>query len=362
MKRRTHVAFLWFFLALICLSLTALELNRPGLSLRETFDLYVRSVQQTDLESLFSTITEDSDFFFLTSGGRLIDSREGYYKFHKDWFKEENWEMPVDSIEVHEDDDFGYVKAIFHYKSKRPEGGWYVLDSWFTLIFRKEKGLWRVVADICTPIDRFYTEANPEIKYSREQKFFFDMIANRRTIRSFKPDSVPPEHILKILDASRFAPTAGNQQPWKFLVIRDRSKLDELKAASCAWALEEYKKAQNFSPEELSAVEEKLKSMLDKVLSAPVYVAVLVDSQSKYPDYNIYDGTLAAGHLMVAARALGYGTGFYTSYFPESRMKEFLKIPSHYNLICFTPIGVPEEWPATPEKKSLEEVVIFEKF
>ncbi len=43
-------------------------------------------------------------------------------------------------------------------------------------------------------------------------------------------------------------------------------------------------------------------------------------------------------------------------------MKEFFKIPEQYKLICFTPIGVPSEWPKTPSKKSLDDVVIFDKF
>ena len=98
------------------------------------------------------------------------------------------------------------------------------------------------------------------------------------------------------------------------------------------------------------------------MLSAPVYVAVLVDSKAKYPKYILYDGTLAAGYLMIAARALGYGTGFFTSFFPETKMKKFFNIPERYKLICFTPIGIPYEWPKIPPKKALEDLVIFEEF
>jgi nitroreductase len=167
---------------------------------------------------------------------------------------------------------------------------------------------------------------------------------------------------MKILDAARFAPTAGNQQPWLFLVVRDRAKLDSLKEAALSWALEAAAKRRTYSSEELAAVRERLTGTLQEVLSAPVYVAVLTDSKSSYPDYNVYDGTLAAGMLMIAARSLGYGTGFFTSYFPEARMKEFFGIPERYNLICFTPIGMPEVWPQTPAKKALAEIVVFDKF
>ena len=54
----------------------------------------------------------------------------------------------------------------------------------------------------------------------------FDVIHKRRSVREYQPTPVPEEHIRKILDAARMAPTSGNQQPWKFLVIRDRKKLN----------------------------------------------------------------------------------------------------------------------------------------
>jgi nitroreductase len=115
------------------------------------------------------------------------------------------------------------------------------------------------------------------------------------------------------------------------------------------------------SAEGLEKVREVSRKYFDGALSAPVYVAVLVDTKANYPDFILYDGTLAAGNLMLAARALGYGTGFFT-FLPEDKTKAFFKIPDQYKLICFTPIGVPEEWPPTPPKKPLEEVVVFESF
>jgi nitroreductase/ketosteroid isomerase-like protein len=336
--------------------------NRAGLSLRDVFDVYVQSIHNSDLESLFTTVTKNEKFFFLTSAGRLIDTRADYYKFHEDWFKEKDWEMPVDNIEVYEGDDFGYTTAVFHYRNKMPDGGLSILDSWFTLIFHKEEGMWKVVADICTPINRFYAGIDPDVKYTAEQQFLFETIKNRRTVRKFKPEPVPREHLLKMLDAARSAATAGNQQPWRFLVIQDRKKLGALKEAALSWALEKRGEKRKLSENERNDIRQKLQGTLDNVLSAPIYIAVLVDSQSKYPAYNVYDGTLAMGNLMIAARALGYGTGFFTSFFPEARMKEFFHIPERYSLICFTPIGVPEEWPPVPAKKSLDDLVIFETF
>lgn len=206
------------------------------------------------------------------------------------------------------------------------------------------------------------TETIPELKYTSEQVYLFDIIKSRRTVRKFKSIPVPKGHIQKILDVARFAPSAGNQQPWKFLVIQNRESLDELKKEALKWYLEVYKKRRTLSEEDFAKAKESLQSTLENVLSAPVYVAVLVDSKAKYPDYILYDGTLAAGYLMIAARALGYGTGFFTSFFPEAKMREFFNIPEQYKLICFTPIGIPDEWPHAPPKKKLEDITIFESF
>ena len=336
--------------------------NHPGLDLKETFEVYVKSIQNSDLESLFTTVTGNDEFFFLSSSGILIDSREGYYKFHQDWFKTKDWEMPVELLEVREGTEYGYTTAIFNYREKIPEGGMRVFNSYFTLIFQKEDNMWKVVADVCTPINRYSTEPNAGIKYSSEQTYLFKILKTRRTVRKFKQTSVPREHIMKMLDAARFAPTAGNQQPWKFLVIRDREKIDRLREAVFEWMINRYISRSRPTSEELFKAEENLEFILEEVLSASVYVVVLVDSTAEHPNYVLYDGTLAVGNLMIAARALGYGTGFFTTFFPEAKIKEFFKIPERYKLICVTPIGIPEKWPEAPEKKALEDLIVFEKF
>jgi len=349
-------------LLLLALIPVASAQNRPGLSLRETFDLYVNSIQKSDIATLFTTVTDDPHLVFLTSTGKMIDTREGYYRFHEEWFKEKAWEMPVEVVEVREGTDCGYVTAIFHYRSKMPDGETYGIDSYFTLIFQKQNGMWKVVTDICTPIERYIAEPNPGIRYTSDQAYLFDVLKNRRTVRKFKSTPIPKEHILKILEAAHFAPTAGNQQPWRFLVIQDRTKLDRLKEEAVAWYLDLYRSKAQSEDAKLKEVAQSLRGTLGDVLSAPAYVVVLADSKAKYPEYVTVDGTLAAANLMTAARALGYGTGFYTTFFPEGKIKAFFNIPDQYRLICFTPIGVPEEWPKPPSKKDLKELVVFERF
>lgn len=190
----------------------------------------------------------------------------------------------------------------------------------------------------------------------------FEVIHNRRSVRSYTSEPVPEEHITRILDAARMAPTAGNQQPWKFLIVRDRSKIDEMMRACVTKSVEAYKKRKNPSGAEAGKYERKIRDYLENIFSAPVFIVVLVDLQSKWPSYNKFDGPLAAGYLMLSARALGYGTVFFTDTIPDQVTREVLAIPDRYQRICITPVGVPKEWPTTPVKKHLEDLVVFESF
>jgi len=186
--------------------------------------------------------------------------------------------------------------------------------------------------------------------YSLEQKFIFDVFKQCRSVRKFKVDPVPDEHIMKILDMARSAPTSGNRQPWKFFVIKDRDKLDELKDACIQRRLENSRANGITDSARLDGIKERAARYYGDYLSAPVYVVILVDSASRYPAYNTYDSALAGGYLVLAARALGYGTVFSQDSIPYDLIQEVFAIPDGFERICFTPIGVPVEWPEPPPR------------
>ena len=176
------------------------------------------------------------------------------------------------------------------------------------------------------------------------------LFAKRQSVRRYKPDPVPEEHLRRILDAARRAPTSGNQQPWKFLVVRDRVKIDRMKARSIERS-ETYLKG--LSGADLEARKQQIGQRMAGYFSAPVYIVVLTDSQSQYPAYNHWDGPLAA-------RALGYGTVFITDAIPDQVTREVLAIPERYERVCITPLGIPDGWPDPMPKKKLEELVAYE--
>ena len=191
---------------------------------------------------------------------------------------------------------------------------------------------------------------------------FFEVVNKRRSVRKFKPEAIPEIDLNKILQAATSAPTSGNQQPWKFLVVKDRKKIDGLRDFCIEKSIERYKMNNKPSKEDLEKRQKSIEQYYGDYLSAPVYVIVLTDNNSQYPSYNHYDGPLAAAYLILAARSLGYGTVFCTDSINEDITKEYFNIPDTYSRVCITPIGVPVEWPNSPDKKKLENFMVYESF
>ncbi len=177
------------------------------------------------------------------------------------------------------------------------------------------------------------------------------VFAKRQTVRRYKADPVPDEHLRQILDAARWGPTCMNQQPWTFLVVRDKAKIEEMKKRTLEMVA-------RFVPADKK---ESALHFTEGYFTAPVYVVVLVDTSCQCTGYaQKHDGPIAVGYLMLAARALGYGTAYLTDGIPEKVVREVLNIPSQYYRICITPIGVPDKWPTPPPKRKLEEMVAYE--
>src|SRR5665647_1075497 len=61
------------------------------------------------------------------------------------------------------------------------------------------------------------------------------VILERRSVRKYKDRQVPENVVQRVLEAGRFAPSAGNTQPWKFIVIRDAAMLDEMERDIVRW-------------------------------------------------------------------------------------------------------------------------------
>jgi nitroreductase len=196
-------------------------------------------------------------------------------------------------------------------------------------------------------------------------KGFLAVFPKRQTVRRYKSDPVPEQALRQILDAARYGPTCMNQQPWKFLVVRDPAKIEAMKKQTLGILEKRFEsfsaQRKDMKPEELQAQKERSLRFTEGYFTAPVYVVVLVDSESACSGYALkHDGPIAVGYMMLAARAFGYGTAYLTDGIPEQVTREVLAIPARYQRICVTPIGVPDGWPKKQEKRKFDEIVAWE--
>ncbi len=185
---------------------------------------------------------------------------------------------------------------------------------------------------------------------------FFEVLQKRVSVRSYKSDPIPQKHLEQILDAARQAPNAGNQQSWRFLVIQVEDKLDAFR--DFAWRSRKKWLLDNGYDAD---TDEGMKSHYNKLLGAPLHIIVLVDTAINYRGYAKQDGALAAENIMLAARALGYGSVMITGSVSAETVRRFFRVPRRYSINCLIPIGVPESWPEKRDRKPLAELVFYEK-
>lgn len=125
-----------------------------GPSLKDTYEGYIRAIEDRDLEALFQTVTETETVHFIGTTGRMTTTWQEYHHSHAEWFAETGWDIAFELKELHEEANLGYAMAVFTYHDATPEKQRLTLVSWVTLIFHREKGVWRMIADVCTPISR----------------------------------------------------------------------------------------------------------------------------------------------------------------------------------------------------------------
>lgn len=161
----------------------------------------------------------------------------------------------------------------------------------------------------------------------------FEAIRTRRSIRKYRPELVPEEKLEMILEAARLAPSAGNRQPWRFVVVQnvDRKK-----------ALAEVANNQAFLKD-----------------AAAIIVAV-GDPEASARWYE-KDTMIALEHMVLAATALGYGTCWIGA-FDEDAVKRLLRIPAKMKVVAILPIGVSSEKPAPKPRKDLSKIFFKEEW
>jgi len=168
----------------------------------------------------------------------------------------------------------------------------------------------------------------------------FRCIEMRKSVRSFKDIPIPESDLLKILKAGILAPSAGNIQPWRFIVTTRR----DLKTKLAEAALGQYWMVEAGIIITVCAVEEESETYYG--------------SRGKNL-YCIQDTAAAVENILLAATALGYGS-CWVGAFDETEVRKTLNIPRGARPVALIPIGVPAETPEVRSRKDISEVVYFE--
>lgn len=161
----------------------------------------------------------------------------------------------------------------------------------------------------------------------------FEAIKTRRSIRSYEPTSVPDEKLRIIFEAARLAPSAGNRQPWRFVVVRNAERKK---------ALAEAADNQMF------------------IADASVIVVAIGDPNASKRWY-AKDVMIAVEHMALAATSLGYGTCWIGA-FNEEEVKGLLEIPKEMSVIAMLPIGIPGHTPLPKPRRGISEIFFEEEY
>jgi nitroreductase len=163
-----------------------------------------------------------------------------------------------------------------------------------------------------------------------------EAIRNRRSIRKFSQREIPEESIDALIEAIRWAPSAGNLQSRRFYFVLDQETKDMLAVAALG---------QMF------------------ISSAPLVVVACGDTDRVRPYgkrgrelYVFQDAAAAVQNLMLQAHELGLGS-VWVGAFDDVEVSRVLRLPDYLRPMAIIPVGYPAHHPSAPTRYGKEEVV-----
>ena len=169
-----------------------------------------------------------------------------------------------------------------------------------------------------------------------------EIIKNRRSIREYKKQDLPQDIIDRLLEAARWAPSAGNVQPWAFVVVCSQKIKYSLSMAA-------------FGQEDLE--------------EASIVVVVCADEKLAEQSYGvrgkslfcIQDTAAAVQNVMLTAYSLGLGSCWIGA-FKEDEVRQVIKAPKGMRPVALIPVGYPNEAPAARNRRPVSEIMHKETF
>ncbi len=170
----------------------------------------------------------------------------------------------------------------------------------------------------------------------------FQAIFDRRSIRRFIDRPVEEEKIAKILDAGRWAPSVGNLQEWRFIIVKDKKRIVTISEA----ALGQYWMNRAYAIIVVLTNDRRVTSSYGR-RGAELYIK--------------QDAAAATQNILLAAHSLGLGACWVGS-FDDSSLRRILKIPDEISVHALIPIGYPAEKPNAPHRLNLDHIIYFDEY
>lgn len=165
-----------------------------------------------------------------------------------------------------------------------------------------------------------------------------DVIINRRSIRKYTNQAVSDDTIAQLIRAGMYAPSAGNQQSWEFMVIKSKETL-------------------------LKITEVHPYSQMLKGVGVAIVVCGNLQKE-KYKDFWVQDCSAATQNILLAAQALGLGAvwlGVYPLMDRVNGLVKLLHLPQDIMPLSIIPIGYPAEQREVPKRYN-EDYIHHEKW
>lgn len=163
----------------------------------------------------------------------------------------------------------------------------------------------------------------------------FEALFNRRSIRQFTSAPVSDEAVQKVIEAAMMAPSAGNAQPWQFVVVTDKDLLNKI-------------------------AEIHPHAGMSREAAGGILVCGDLRCE-RYAGNWVADCSAATQNLLLALHGLGLG-GVWTGIWPGEKLmqdfRELLGLPEEVMPLAFVPYGWPASVPPTPERYKPERVHI----
>jgi 5,6-dimethylbenzimidazole synthase len=193
-----------------------------------------------------------------------------------------------------------------------------------------------------------------------------DLLAWRRDVRHFKTDPVDRDIVLECLKTVCIGPSVGNSQPWRFVIVDDDTRRQQLTSL--------FEETNNEALTSFAGESAKLYATLKLagLKEAPMQISVFADVETTVgrglgsrtmPETKAYSVVGAIHTLWILLRAHGIGMG-WVSILPPEAMTALMKVDSSYKFIGHLCIGYPQEQTLTPElvKSGWQDRLPFEDF